>query len=611
MSAASQASLNDLLNCYSSDKRLADFDEKLSNAKNTTDILRVYEQAIPAIESNLWKIIPDDKTISLYQSVFCEQEALINDKLANKADERYKFYIVIPVADRPIHLQQCLSSILTLCKLYQYGGKANHKYKKVAVIVADDSKKVECIKQHEKICQQFNDDELTTEYFGINQQIDQIKKQTKINNNFQQILGHYAKDQNPKDFSHKGAAITRNIAYLRLNEIANTSDEKLIFYFIDSDQEFKIKIAGDDGQKEIYAINYFYHLNEIFSQNKASILTGKVVGDPPVSPAVMAGNFQNDVIDFLQQIANNTPNTSCHFHEHTQTSDDAAYHDMADLFGFKKSTQPYQYSCTLSNTHTHLDCFNDFANKLNRFFDGEHPTRVTYFDYDGSLSNTLPARTIYTGNYAFKPECLKYFISFATLKLRMAGPVLGRIIKSEIDDRFVSANLPMLHKRTTDKTGESEFRPGVKRKQENIDLSDEFERQFFGDVMLFTIENLCQHGYPQQDLEKNTVETVLKTTEQKLHQKYEAKHQQIMAKLEILKSVFYNKECWWNNTADTTQAKKQIQHFIKNIDHNFGADSQGHKLINSEPNQIKRHNEILQAILSYKNDRATWEAILK
>ena len=325
----------------------------------------------------------------------------------------------------------------------------------------------------------------------------------------------------------------------------------------------------------------------------------------------MAGNFQNDVIDFLQQIANDIADTPCHFHGGTQISNDAAYHDMADLFGFKKSADPYQYSCTLSSSHNHLDCFNDFASKLNRFFDGEHPTRVTYFDYDGSLSNTIASRTIYTGNYAFMPDCLKYFISFATLKLRMAGPVLGRIIKAEIGDQFVSANLPMLHKRTTDETGESEFRPGVNRKQENVDLSDEFERQFFGDVMLFTIEKLSQFGYPDKSFDKNTIEAALQETEQSLHQKYEAKHQQIMKKLEALKSIFNDASCWWNNHSDTAQAREQIQRFIKNIDHNFGADSQGHALINSESNQKKRHDEILRAIISYKDDRATWEAIIK
>ena len=603
MSPAINTSLKYFLDRYASDSRISDLGE--------LDVaIDIYRQAIPVIENKLWDSTPDDEELGFYQAVFREQEALIKENLKQQKDSRHKFYIIIPVADRPIHLQQCLGSILELCKLYQYGGESNHHYQKISVIVADDSKKSACIKRHQEICQQFSNDGLQTEYFGINEQIDQIKKLGDSAKNLQQILGQYAISHNPADFSHKGAAITRNIAYLRLDEIASSSDEKLIFYFIDSDQEFKIKIATEDGQKDIYAINYFYYLNEIFSQNKALILTGKVVGDPPVSPAVMAGNFQNDVIDFLQQIANDIPDTPCHFHGEKQISDDAAYHDMADLFGFKKSDQAYHYACSLKNAHNNLDCFNDFASKLNRFFDGEHPTRVTYFDYQSSLSDTTAARTIYTGNYAFTPDCLKYFISFATLKLRMAGPVLGRIIKAEIGDQFVSANLPMLHKRTTDETGESEFRPGVNRKHENIDLSDEFERQFFGDVMLFTVEKLSTLGYPEQSLDKNAIEAVLQETEQSLHQKYEAKHQQIMEKLEVLKAVFNTASCWWNGNSDTEQANQQIYRFIKNIENNFGADSQGYKLINSEPNQKKRHDEILRAIISYKDDRATWEALL-
>ena len=611
MSPHNQASLRYFVNCYRSDEQFIEIEKQLNDTDSTEQLVDLYTKVIPIIENKIWNNTPTDEAISFYQGVFREQEALIKETLKTNKNKRHKFYIVIPVADRPIHLQQCLGSILTLCKLYQYGGEVNQQYQKVSIIVTDDSKKPESIEQHQIICEKFNRAGLETEYFGIAEQIDQIKKLGDSVENLQQILGRYAVNQDSADFSHKGAAITRNIAYLRLDEIASTSDEKFIFYFIDSDQEFKIKVTTENGQKNIYAINYFYHLNEIFNRGQASILTGKVVGDPPVSPAVMAGNFQNDVIDFLQQIANDAPTAACHFHNVIKKTDDAAYHDMADLFGFKKSSEPYQYSCSLTKSHNHLDCFNDFASKLNRFFDGEHPTRVTYFDYDGSLSDTISARTIYTGNYAFRPECLKYFISFATLKLRMAGPVLGRIIKSEIGDQFVSANLPMLHKRTTDDTGESEFRPGVHREQENVDLSDEFERQFFGDVMLFTIEKLSQLGYPEKSLDKNTIEAVLQETEQTLHQKYESKHQQIMGKLEILKSIFNDDQYWWNNIPATEQSRNQIQAFINNINQNFGANSQGHALINSDTNQQKRHDEILQAIISYKNDRAAWEANLK
>lgn len=610
MSPANQQSLRYFLERFSSDEQLAEIGKQLTNADSLYDLIEIYSEAIPIIERNIWASLPDDETIDHYQNVFRAQEILIQEGLIKK-NNRHKFYIIIPVADRPIHLQQCLKSLLTLCHLYLYGGKVNQQYQKIAVIVADDSKNPECIDQHRDICDQFTDNGLTTEYFGINEQIDQIKKLGTSTDKLHNILGDYACRQDPADFYHKGAAITRNIAYLRLGEIAASSDEKLIFYFIDSDQEFKIKLATEYGQKNIYAVNYFYHLNEIFNRNEATILTGKVVGDPPVSPAVMAGNFQSDVIDFMQQISTNDPMASCHFHDAIQPSNDAAYHDMADLFGFKKPEQPYQYACTVKGIHSHLDCFNDFSKKLNRFFDGEHPTRVTYFNYHGALSDTIAARTIYTGNFAFKPECLKYFISFATLKLRMAGPVLGRIIKSEIGDQFVSANLPMLHRRTTDETGESEFRPGVNRDHNIVVLSDEFERQFFGDVMLFTIEKLVASGYPNKPLDKQSIESVLIETEQALHRQYESKQHKIIDDLNKLKSIFNDENNWWNNHPGTAQAKLEIQRFINSIEHNFGTNSPGHALINSAPNQGKRHNVILQAIMSYKDDRHTWEAILK
>ena len=102
-----------------------------------------------------------------------------------------------------------------------------------------------------------------------------------------------------------------------------------------------------------------------------------------------------------------------------------------------------------------------------------------------AFTATSAARTVYTGNYVIRPENLRYFIPFATLKLRMAGPVLGRILKMRLKHRFVSANLPMLHNRTVDSIGQSEYRAGVINTNQSIDLSNEFIRQFYGDVMLF------------------------------------------------------------------------------------------------------------------------------
>ena len=80
----------------------------------------------------------------------------------------------------------------------------------------------------------------------------------------------------------------------------------------------------------------------------------------------------------------------------------------------------------------------------------------------------------------------------------MAWPVLGRHIQSSCGEAFVSANLPLLHRRTVEETGSSDFRPGVDRSALLVDLSGEFERQFFGDVMLFTVIELIAQGYPDQ-----------------------------------------------------------------------------------------------------------------
>ena len=290
----------------------------------------------------------------------------------------------------------------------------------------------------------------------------------------------------------------RNIAYLKVAElIKNTPADKLLIWSLDSDQEFCVKVATPEGDREVYAIDYFHDLDAIFSRTDALVLTGKVVGDPPVSPAVMAGNFLADVLGFLQRMAASDPAAACRQHgDAGQAGGEATYHDMADLFGFKQAATAYRYRCTLAGAHSEADCCAHFAARLNSFFYGEHPTRISYYQPADLLRSVQPARTVYQGNYVFRPQALKYFAPFATLRLRMSGPTLGRIIQAEIGARFVSANLPMLHKRTLESGGQSEFRPGIATATEMIapviDISGEFERQFYGDVMLFSIERLAR-----------------------------------------------------------------------------------------------------------------------
>lgn len=611
-------SVNSLLQHHSNNPTLQSLRLDLEKAQQAElscskldKIIHIYRQALPIIEEALWSSEINDTLISQYQKSFQELEQFIS---LRGCDDRHDFIIVIPVADRPTHLSKCMESLLKLCQCYMYGGFSNQSYSKVSVIISDDSVQQGSIAQHREIAHRFNKLGLRTEYFGAKEQINILAQLgTAQWSALKGVLGPVANKAGTSKFAHKGASIMRNITYLRLNQIINDINrDRTLIYFIDSDQEFCVNATVHNGSRNVYAINYFHHLDEIFTHTDAGILTGKVVGDPPVSPAVMAGTFQDDVIDFLGQIADSTPDQPCQFHQTIeQKADDAAYHDMAELFGFSNTTASIRYNCTLNEPHSNADCFHDFAGKLNHFFHGEHPTRQTYFHYEQRLSKTSPARTIYTGNYVFRPEYLKYFISFATLKLRMAGPALGRILKAEVKQRFVSANLPMLHTRTIGQTGQSEFRPGVTLDSACIDLSEEFERQFYGDVMLFTVDKLTQQGYPESQLPEAMIRQMLDETEAELHTQYRNKHRQIIEKLTVLEAAFKHEHYWWNQLPGATEANKAFDRFIRNITYNFNLDSPGYRLINSADNMARRNTEILQAIMNYTNERSAWQEALQ
>ena len=521
---------------------------------------------------------------------------------------QYRFIIVIPVADRPRHIRACLDSLHQLLQRYPYGDGD-----RVSVLIADDSAEAIHVAANRALAQEFSQRGLTTVHFGPDEQIALVDA---LALGLPRICGT-AKREN---FGHKGQGVMRNIAYLKLAEqIKNIPAEKLLIWSLDSDQEFCVKVATPEGDREVYDVDYFHGLDAIFSRTDALVLTGKVVGDPPVSPAVMTGNFLADVVGFLQQMAASDPQAACRQHGNSgQTGGDATYHDMADLFGFKQAATAYRYRCTLSGAlagvHTEADCFAHFAARLNSFFYGEHPTRVSYYQPADALGSVQPERTVYAGNYVFRPQALKYFIPFATLRLRMSGPTLGRILQGEIGSRFVSANLPMLHKRTLESGGQSEFRPGIATAAQVIapviDISGEFERQFYGDVMLFSIERLASEGtirhLSNTDLTANTLDAV--RTE--LLEKYNSRQRAILDRLQVLENLLHDPASWWNGAPEHAAAVANFAAFAANVTRNFGPDSAGHRRINAADGWVQWRTDLLQAIIQYPSDRALWEAQL-
>lgn len=557
---------------------------------------------IDELETALWQQPDNDQRLAAYQQQFRELERQRPDD-----EPCHHFIIVIPVADRPQHLEACLGSTLRLCDTFGYGGKEAGRYRKVEVLIADDSKAGDNIEKHRAIAAAYDQRGLTCHYFGQHEQLAQLDRlDATSRTGLAPIIG----DIPGNSFYHKGASIMRNIAYLKLNEMVTARDDTLI-YFIDSDQEFQVKVATSSGARNLYAINYLYQLDRIFRERDVTILTGKVVGDPPVSPAVMAGNFLNDVTAFLSAMASHNARERCTFHGNdAQNSDDAAYHDMAALFGFDTREHTFDYQCTLTGTHNHARCFAEFASQLNRFFDGEHPTRQSYYEHRPLAESITPARTIYTGNYCFRAAALRYFIPFATLKLRMAGPVLGRIIRAELGGKFVSANLPMLHKRTVEELGQSEFRPGIEREQHTVDLSGEFERQFFGDVMLFSMEQLTAQGYPATALTATGVDALVQQVETEMLHNYTTRHGQIMQQIAALRTLFEGRDQWWLQSVSLAQSRNEFRHFLANMEANFGDDAAGYQQIQSGTHRARRRQQIINALLSYREDRKRWEGVL-
>ncbi len=587
---------------FNSNPELAITIKELSQKPDAEKIIKIYDHAIPVIEKEIWKQGIDDDNLKHYQTLFHELENLYSSN--SSIDKRHHFIITIPVADRPQHLKDCLDSIYNLCKKYNYGGLNNNTYSKVSVLVADDSKQESSKKRNKELSEHYTEKGLTVDYFS------QAEQQQIVNDISKYKVENITGDFKDSCFYHKGASITRNISYLKLKQLEKQY-KNCLFYFIDSDQEFQINIQVDAKSKELYALNYFYYLDKIFSKESVSILTGKVVGDPPVSPAVMAGTFLQDIIYFLQQFPASDINSSCRFHQqNSQLSNDASYHDMPELFGFKKKTQSYIYQCPITRPHSNLNCFEHFIHQINHFFDGEHPTRKSYYQYENTLDSVQPARTIYTGNYIFKPENLKYFIPFAPLKLRMAGPVLGRILKSELGNTFVCANLPMLHKRTVDAIGQSEFRPGVDHKKDNIDLSGEFHRQFFGDVMLFSVIELCESGYPEKNNDLSMIKSTVLNTIHDLQKKYLQTQKHIDEKINELKAILNSKPIYRTIQQASPETNQFISDFINNIEFNFKNHALIYKEIKSEEIINQYLTKISDAIYTYKSEQSNWEHII-
>jgi hypothetical protein len=518
------------------------------------------------------------------------------------AKAHHRFIVVIAVADRPQHLRACLDSLIELLRRHPYGDG-----RQVRVLVADDSDESANIADNRALAARYTQLGLPCIHFAPDEQADLLESLGDGRQTIVRVVGDAPRER----FGHKGQGAMRNIACLKLAHMLRDDPDadRTLIWSVDSDQEFKVKMAAIRGDEEVFAVDFFHALDAIFCRTEALVLTGKVVGDPPVSPAVMTSSFLDDVIGFLRDMADRSPAAACGHHAASERRQgEAAYHDMADLFGFAPA-EAYRYRCTLGGEHTEADCFAHFAFRLAGFFHGEHPTRVSYYVPDDPLASVQPARTVYAGNTVFRPAALEYFLPFASLRLRMSGPTLGRLVRAQLGSRFVSANLPMLHKRTVAGTAQAEFRPGIRVAEEIIDMGGEFERQFYGDLMLFTVERLAAEGFPLLPSDAATIAKTFDDVRADLLERYNARHEAIRAKLKEAESLLRDADRWWNAPASSA-AVAGVAAFCANVERNFAADATACRRINAPETWTRWRRELIDAVTHYPDDCQAWRRIL-
>jgi hypothetical protein len=566
--------------------------------------IEIYEQAYPLLERALWCGELDfHPLLKCYQALFREQDKLIR---ASGKDDRHRFILGIPVADRPHHLRACLESIYQLCRLFGYGGNPSGSFEKIKIVVAEDSRDRQNIDRHIELVNRYRELGLQVCHLGQDEQYELLQA---LPLSERERLGNILTTQPPERFYLKGQAANRNLCYLKFLQLTEDKQNTL-YYLVDSDQSFCINRPTPSGDEAVYALNYFHYIDRIFRDTDTCVLTGKLVGDPPVSPSVMAANFLDDVLAYFADLSESPGDLSCRFHgQPDRRGDNAAYHDMAGLFGFENKETAFAWRCPIRGDHDHTACLRTFAQRLASFFFGEHLTRKTLFSYAGSFQELAPARTIYPGNYIVNYAGLRHIIPFGHLRLRMSGPTAGRLIRAEIGSRFASANLPMLHGRTTREGLADDFRPGVELQRERVDLSNEFERQFFGDLMLFSTEELVTRTDVNKPFPEAEARSVVEHKEVELLELYRQKHESIVRKNRQLKGLVFGAGHWWLRAPELADALAQVASFIDNIEHNFGDRSQAWQQIRSQQHRQWRKQQIVDALLNYRAERDAWDRL--
>jgi hypothetical protein len=149
---------------------------------------------------------------------------------------------------------------------------------------------------------------------------------------------------------------------------------------------------------------------------------------------------------------------------------------------------------------------------------------------------------------------------------------------------------------------------------QSIDLGNEFIRQFYGDVMLFSIKKLTDQDQFDDTIDADRVQAVIDSTYNEIRDSYIEKHDTILQLRSKIESLLNDKDHWWHNATtkadETSQAITCFDIFLSNIQSNFDENSYAFQQITSTSSAQQHLQAIHHAILQYDRDMKNWAQAL-
>ncbi len=129
--------------------------------------------------------------------------------------------------------------------------------------------------------------------------------------------------------------------------------------------------------------------------------------------------------------------------------------------------------------------------------------------------------------------------------------------------------------------------------------------------MLFTVIALVKQGYPEQLPAVDDIRAQVQATETGMRAHYAETRHRVLTRLDELEGFLSSPDHWWNTDDSAAEVRALFEQFTATLRANFGGDSRAWRLLEDEVHCETRRAAIVDALLSYRDDRESWERVLQ